>query len=102
MLTNQNNIETLRAAVAGYQMQHGEYPHFILMTADIARSIFHEVEQNRAKYGDLVKVGGDLQPMKFNFGPDGGIEIGQIVGMMRVELVADPTTSKAMRSILNG
>lgn len=92
-----DNVTALRAACEGYMMEHGMYPDFVLMSADIARSIFAEVKAN-SKYSDLIKIGGDLQPMKLNIGV-GGIEIGQVVGSGRVELVADPAVMKARRSI---
>lgn len=95
----QGHVETLRAAVQGFLMEHGVYPDFILMSDDVARAVFREVEQNRAKYGSLVKINGALQPMMLNFGPDGGIEIGQIIGVNRVELAVDANVFKAKRSM---
>jgi len=95
----QGNVELLRSAVQGFLMEHGQYPGYILMSADVARMVFREVDQNRAKYGSLIKIGGDLQPMKINFGPPGGIEIAQIVGTNRVELVVDPMVFKVRGSV---
>lgn len=89
-----NNADTLQAAVHGYRMEHGVWPDFILLTSDVASAIFDEVDKNRAKYASFVQIGGDMKPMKMM-----DIEIGQIQGRGRVELVADPTVFKALRSL---
>lgn len=88
----QDNVSTLLAAIDGHTLEHGVAPDFVLMSADVARAIFAEVKAN-SRYHDLIKIGGDLQPMKINHA--GGIEIGQIVGSNRVELVSDLMVAKA-------
>lgn len=97
------HIDALRAAVQGYMMEHGAYPDFILMTSDVAQAVFQEVENNRQKYGGLIRdqlgTTGSVTPIHLNFGPPGGIEIGQIVGINRVEMVGDPSVYKAKRSM---
>ena len=90
-------VEALRSAVHGYMMEHGFYPDFVLMSQDVAHSLFAEVDANRAKYGGLVKINGDAQPMTLAIGA--GIEIGQRVGSNRVELVSDAAIIKAKRSM---
>lgn len=89
-----NNIETLRQAVHGHIMEHGIEPTFILMTADVAQAIFHEVSTD-TKYRGLIQHGSSPSaPMFFNLGAAGKIEIGQIVGRGRVELVIDAMIKK--------
>ena len=92
--TPHNNIEALRAAVQGHMMEHGVYPHFIALSSDVARSIFEEVRKEPNKYGGVVKIGGDNQPMKIM-----DIELAQVQGHARVELVCDLAITKAMRSL---
>jgi hypothetical protein len=82
-----NNIETLRAAFSGFNMEHGVKPSFILMSSDIFRSISMEVAQQPNKYASAVKVFGDRITID-------GIEVAQITGTTRVELVIDPTDLK--------
>lgn len=92
--TPHNNVEALRAAIQGHAMEHGAYPHFVALSSDVARAIFEEVRKEPNKYGGLVKIGGDNQPMKIM-----DIEMAQVQGAGRVELVSDLAIVKAMRSI---
>lgn len=84
----QNNIETLKAAVYGFKMEHGVVPSFILLSSDVFRSISREVDQNPMRYGKLVKVFGER--LLFD-----NIEIAQVTGSLRVELVVDPDIFKS-------
>ena len=93
----QGNIELLRSSIQGFLMEHGVYPYYELMSSDVARAVFREVDANRMKYGSLIKIGGDLQPMKIMFGPAEGIEMAQVVGSNRVELVVDPIRFNVQR-----
>lgn len=83
-----NNIDQMKAALGGFAMEHGRKPDFILTTSDVFQAISIEVAQQPMKYGGVVKVVGE------NIRID-GIEVGQITGTNRVELVVDPLQSKA-------
>lgn len=82
-----NNTDTLGAAINGFMMEHGVRPSFILMSHDVFRSISAEVAANPHKYGKHVKVFGD----RISFD---NIEIAQVTGSSRVELVVDPLILK--------
>ncbi len=92
-----NNVETLRAAIYGHLMEHGVEPKFVLLSSDVAQAIFKEVS-NDSRYKSFITVGaGPQAPMYVDIG-SGFMEIGQIVGVGRVELVVDALEFKVRRS----
>lgn len=85
--------EALRAAIQGYTMEHGASPDFILMSSDVAQAIFREVEGNPNKWKGFVKsVPGQHMSIM-------DIEIAQLQGVNRMELVADLLVYKVKRSL---
>jgi len=93
-----DNVTLLRAAIMGHVMEHGIAPSFVLLTVDVAQAVFREVETNNA-YKGFINVGATpSSPMYVNLG-QGPIEIGQIVGNGRVELVTDLSVAKARKAL---
>jgi hypothetical protein len=99
-MQTQSYTEMIISAIKGYEAEHGVYPDYILMTADVARSTFNEVNRE-SKYKDLVKINGALQVMKIMVGPD-GVEVAQIAGINRIELASDLTVAGARKALGRG
>lgn len=78
------NVDTLKAAIGGFTMEHSFKPDFILMSSDVFRAISIEVGANPGKYGGVVKIDGERISVD-------GIEVGQLTGHNRVELTVDPS-----------
>lgn len=88
MLLPNGNAKMLRAAISGFEMEHGFKPDFILMTSDVAKAIFIEVDGSPAEWKGFVKnVPGQHMAIM-------DIEVAQLQGVNRLELVSDPTHFK--------
>lgn len=88
MLT-ENTTDTLRTMIQAFKEINRRPPDFILISSDIFKTVSDEVGKNPVKYRGAVRVGGTGITIQ-------EIEVAQLPGTARVELVLDPSKSQVL------
>lgn len=79
-------LDMLRAAIHGFEMAHRRTPDFVLLSSDLGMMLRAAYNQQRG--GDEIMIVHDKDGSTIKYR---GIEVGQVTGEARIELVNFPT-----------